>query len=58
MQAEGSLSCSQGPATDLRLEPYEYSPYLWTIPLRSILILFSHLRLGSLSDLLPSEFPI
>jgi len=43
MEPEGSLTSSQGPTTVAYHEPVEFSPY--SIPLRSILLLSSHLCL-------------
>jgi hypothetical protein len=51
MKPEGSLPCSQEPSTGLYPEPDHSS-----LSLRSILILFTHLRLGLPSGLLPSEY--
>jgi hypothetical protein len=46
MKPEGSLPCSQGASTGSYPKPEHSSPYPpHPIPLRSILILFSHLRL-------------
>jgi hypothetical protein len=52
MEPEGSLSCSQEPATG----PYLVHASL-TIYVRSILILSSHLHLGLPSGFFPSGFP-
>jgi hypothetical protein len=46
MEPEGSLPCSQKPATG----PYPESDPSIPIPLRSILMLSSHLRLGLCSN--------
>jgi hypothetical protein len=48
IEPEGLLPCSQDPSTGPYPEPDQSSPY------HPILILFSHLRLGFLSGLLPS----
>jgi hypothetical protein len=56
MEAEGSTPCSQEPSTGPYTEPYQSNP-LHPIPLRSILILSTHLRLGLPSGLFPSGFP-
>jgi hypothetical protein len=52
MELEGSLSCSQEPATDLYCGPDETKPYSHPISLTSILILSFNLRLGLHSYLL------
>jgi len=57
MQPQGSLSCSQGPATGPYPEPDETSPHFHPISLRSILLLSSNLRLGLPNCLLPSRLP-
>jgi len=48
MEPEGSLICSQRPATDPYPEPDASSPQLSS--LKAILILYFHLRLGLPSD--------
>jgi hypothetical protein len=53
MEPEGSIPCSQEPSTSPYPEPYPSHP----IPLRSILILSTRLRLGLPSGLFPSGFP-
>jgi len=58
MESEGSLPCSQEPTTGAYPEPHAFSPHLLTLfPLRSTVILSSHLCLGLLSGLFPSGFP-
>jgi hypothetical protein len=58
MEPEGSLPCSQETSTGLYPEPDQSNPYpSHPLSLRSILILFTHLRLGLPSVLLPSGFP-
>jgi hypothetical protein len=59
MEPEISLSYSQEPSTGLLYpEPDQSSPYQPILfHLRSILILYTHLRLGLPSDLFPSGFP-
>jgi hypothetical protein len=57
MQPEGSLSCSQQPATGLYFESDKSNPHRQTLfPRRSISILSSHLRLGLPSGLFLSGF--
>jgi hypothetical protein len=54
---EVSLSCSQKPASDPYLGPDAFNPQSsHPIPLRSILILYSNLRLGLPNGLFPSFF--
>jgi hypothetical protein len=55
MEPEGSLPCSQEPSIGPYQEPNQSSPYHPI--LRSILILFTHLRLALPSGLFPSGFP-
>jgi hypothetical protein len=55
MKPEDSLPCSQGPSTGPYPEPDQSNPY-HPISLRSILILFTHLRLGLPSGLFPFGF--
>jgi hypothetical protein len=55
MEHEGSLPCSQEPSTGPYPEPDQCNAYH---PLRSILVLSTHLRLGIPSDLFPSGFLI
>jgi hypothetical protein len=58
MEPEGSLQCSQQPATGPLPEPDAYTlTHIYTCTLRSILILYSHLRLGLPSGLFHSHFP-
>jgi hypothetical protein len=58
MEAEGSLPCSQEPATGPCPEPDESSPHPpLFISLRSILMLSPHIRLGLPSGIFPSGFP-
>jgi hypothetical protein len=58
MEPKGSLPCPQEPSTGLDPEPDQSGSYYPNpISLRSILILFTHLRLGLLSSLFPSGFP-
>jgi hypothetical protein len=59
MEPEGSLPCSQEPATGPYPEPDRFSPY-HPHPrnsLRSILILSTPLRLGLPSGFFPSGIP-
>jgi hypothetical protein len=58
MELERSLPCSQEPSTGPYPEQDQSNP-IHTIPsyLRSILILFTHLRLGLPCDLFPYGFP-
>jgi hypothetical protein len=47
MEPEGSLLCSQEPSTDPYPKPDQSSPYYPMLYLlRSVLILFTHLRRG------------
>jgi hypothetical protein len=58
MEPEGSLPCSQELSTGPYPEADRSSPYHPILsPLRSILILSTHLRLGLPNGLLPSGFP-
>jgi hypothetical protein len=58
MELEGISQCLQQPAIGPYPELHESSPYHpHTISLRSILILYSHLRLGLPSGLFPPSFP-
>jgi hypothetical protein len=56
MEPEGSLPCSQEPSTGPYPEPDRSNPH-HSIPLRFILILSTHLRLGLPGGLFPSGFP-
>jgi hypothetical protein len=56
MEPEGSIPCSQESSTGPYPEPYQSNP-LHPIPLRSILISSTHLRLGLPSDFFPSGMP-
>jgi hypothetical protein len=51
MESKGSLPYSQDPTTGLYPEPDEVTPHTYTLFLRSILILSSHVRLGLLKGL-------
>jgi hypothetical protein len=55
MELEGSLPCSQEPSTDPYPQTIQSNPY-HPISLRSILILFTHLRLGLPNGLNPALF--
>jgi hypothetical protein len=57
MEPDGSLPCSQEPATGPSLEPDESSPF-HPISIRSIFILSYHLRLRLPSGFFTSGFPI
>jgi hypothetical protein len=58
MELEGSLPCSQEPATGPYPDPDETSPHLVTlISVRSILVLSSHLRISIPNGLFPTVFP-
>jgi hypothetical protein len=57
MEPEGSLPCSEEPSTGPCPEPDQSSPYHPILSLWSILILFTHLRLGLPSGVFPSSFP-
>jgi hypothetical protein len=57
MEPRGSLPHSQQPATCPYPKPHQSSPCLHPTSWRSILILFSHLRLGLSSGRLPSGLP-
>jgi hypothetical protein len=56
-ETEGSSPHSQEPASGPYPEPGESTPHPQTNLRRSILIPFSHLRLGLPSGLFPSGFP-
>jgi hypothetical protein len=56
IEPESSLPCSQEPPIGPYPEPDKSNP-CHPIPLRFILILFTHLRLGHSSGLYPSGFP-
>jgi len=57
METEGSLPCSQQPATGPYIELHESSPHLpHSISVRSIPVLSFHLRLGLPCGLFPSSF--
>jgi hypothetical protein len=62
MEPEGLLPCVQEPAACPDPEPYEPSPNhatpFYTVPLRSILIVSSHLRLGLTAGFFLQDFPI
>jgi hypothetical protein len=55
MEPEGSLPYSEEPSTGIYPEPHQTSPYHPI--LKSILTLFTHLRLGLPSGLFPFGFP-
>jgi hypothetical protein len=58
MEPKGSLPCSQEPSTCPNPDPDQFSSYhLNSIPLRCILVLSTHLRLGLPSGLLLSGVP-
>jgi hypothetical protein len=57
MEPEGSLPRAQEASTGSYPEPDRSTPYHPILSLRSILTLFTHLRLGLLNDLFPSGFP-
>jgi hypothetical protein len=57
MEPEGSLPCSQELATVTYPEPDESNPRLATFSPRSVLIFYSHLRLGVPIGLFPLGFP-
>jgi hypothetical protein len=57
MEAEGSLQCSQEPSTGLYPEPDKFSPHLYPISIRYILIISFHLSLGLPSTLFLSGYP-
>jgi hypothetical protein len=56
MESGSLLACSQDAATGRYPEPEACSSQLITLFLRSILKLYSHLRLGLQSRLFPSDF--
>jgi hypothetical protein len=57
MEPENSLPCSKEPSNSPHPEPDQSSPYHpHRISVRSISVLFSHLRLGLHSDFFPSGF--
>jgi hypothetical protein len=56
MELEGSLPCSQEPSTGPYPKPDQSNPY-HSISLRSILILFTHIRLGLPSGSFLLAFP-
>jgi hypothetical protein len=56
MEPERSLPCSQEATTGLSPEPDESSLHLHSIPLKSMLILSSHLGISFLSGLYPLGF--
>jgi hypothetical protein len=55
MEPESLLPYSQDPTTGPYPEPDVSSPHAYTLFLYTILILFSHLRLGFPSDPFPSR---
>jgi len=59
MEAEGSLPCSQQPASGSYPEPGDLTPHTHTnsLSLRSTLILSSHLHLGLPTGLSHSDCP-